>query len=70
MNKKNFFIIIEYAWIVMAIFCLAMGIYYQVKIGATKAAWLIYGLSIISAGMFLVRRMQRKNNEKKQNRKK
>ncbi|PLX06790.1 MAG: hypothetical protein C0596_13885 [Marinilabiliales bacterium] len=69
MNKKNFFVIIEYAWIVMAAFCLGMGIYYQVKVGADKAAYMIYALSVISLGMFGVRRMQRKNNEKRRSRK-
>ncbi len=67
MNKKIFFVIIEYAWILMAVFCLIMGIYYHMKIGIEKA-WLIYGLSVISLGMFGVRRMQRKNNEKRHNR--
>jgi hypothetical protein len=68
MNKKNFFVIIEFAWILMALFCLGMGIYYHIKIGIDKA-WLIYSLSVISLGMFGVRRMQRKNNEKRHNRK-
>ena len=66
MIKKNFFVIIEIAWIVMAIFCLGMGIYYNIKIGISKA-WMIYSLSVISLGMFGVRRMQRKNAEKKHN---
>ncbi|MDD2633983.1 MAG: hypothetical protein PHW82_00625 [Bacteroidales bacterium] len=67
-NKRNFFVIIEYAWILMAIFCLAMGIYYNIKIGIGKA-WMIYLLGVISMGMFAVRRMQRKNNEKRHKRK-
>ncbi|MDD2385663.1 MAG: hypothetical protein PHP52_02650 [Bacteroidales bacterium] len=66
--KKNFFVIIEFAWILMAIFCLGMGIYYNVKIGIHKA-WIIYSLGVISLGMFGARRMQRKNNENRQNRK-
>lgn len=65
--KKNFFVIIEFAWILMAIFCLAMGIYYNIKIGISKA-WMIYSLGVISLGMFAVRRMQRKNNENRRNR--
>ncbi len=51
----------------MAIFCLAMGIYYNIKIGISKA-WMIYSLGVISLGMFAVRRMQRKNNENRRNR--
>jgi hypothetical protein len=67
MNKKNFIIIIEYAWVLMAVFCIGMGIYYQIKIGIDKA-WLIYGLAFVSLGMFGVRRMQRKNSGKRHNR--
>lgn len=67
MSKKNIFVFIEYAWVLMAAFCLGMAIYYHVKIGVDKA-WLIYGLSIISLGMFAVRRTQRRNNEKRRNR--
>ena len=69
MIKKNFFVIIEVAWILMAMFCLGMGIYYNLKIGINKA-WMLYSLSAISLGMFAVRRMQRKNNEKRNNRNK
>jgi hypothetical protein len=67
MNKDKFIVIIEYAWILMAVFCLAAGIYYNIKIGIDKA-WMIYSMSAISIGMFAVRRMQRKNLEKKQKR--
>ncbi|MDD4150332.1 MAG: hypothetical protein PHE33_09905 [Bacteroidales bacterium] len=69
MIKKNFFVIIEVAWILMAMFCLGMGIYYNLKIGINKA-WMLYSLSVISLGMFAVRRMQRINNEKRNNRNK
>jgi len=67
MNKKIFLIIIEFAWIAMALFCLGMAIYYHVEEGIVKA-WLMYGLSAISLGMFGVRRIQRKNNSKRRNR--
>ena len=67
MNKPKFFVIIEYAWILMAVFCLIVGIYYHNKIGISKV-WLIYSMSAVSLGMFGVRRMQRKNLEKRKNR--
>lgn len=67
MNKKIFIIIIEYSWLVMAVFCAITGIYYQTRIGVSNA-WLLYAMSLLSVGMFVVRRMQRKNQEKKQDR--
>jgi hypothetical protein len=67
MNKDKFIIVIEYAWILMAVFCLIAGIYYHSKIGISRA-WMIYAMSVISLGMFGVRRMQRKNAAKRQNR--
>lgn len=68
MNKhtNKILIIIEWAWIVMAVFCIIAGIYYQIKIGVANS-WLIYLLAVISLGMYFVRRMQRKNIEKRQN---
>lgn len=66
MNKDKFIIVIEYAWILMAVFCLIAGIYYHNKIGLNRA-WMIYSMSVISLGMFGVRRMQRKNAEKRKN---
>ncbi len=67
MNKKKLFVAIEFAWILMAIFCIIMAIYYHTKVGADKV-WLMYGMGIICIGMFGVRRMQRKNNEKRERR--
>lgn len=69
MNKKKlngFFIVVEIAWIVMAVFCLVAGVYYHAKIGIANA-WLIYMLSVICIGMFLVRRQQRKNSQRRNN---
>jgi hypothetical protein len=67
MNKNILIKVIEYTWIGMALFCLIMGIVYQSKIGIDKA-WLFYGFAAMSLGMFFMRRMQRRNNEKRQNR--
>ncbi|MDD3740453.1 MAG: hypothetical protein PHH30_04360 [Bacteroidales bacterium] len=67
-TKFKFVVLIEYAWLVMAAFCLIVGIYYQSKIGLSKV-WLIYSMSVVSVGMFGVRRMQRKNLEKRNRRK-
>lgn len=67
MNKRKFQIAIEIAWVIMAVFILIIGIYYQIKIGIGKV-WLMYALSFISMCMFFVRRMQRKNIEKRNNR--
>lgn len=64
MNKDKFIIIIEYAWILMAVFCLVAGIYFNIKIGI-QHAWLIYAMCVVSIGMFGVRRMQRKNLQKR-----
>lgn len=67
MNKEKFLIVVEYAWLLMALFCLGIGVYYHLKIGIDKI-WLIYLLGAISVGMFFVRRQQRKNIEKRKNR--
>lgn len=67
MNKEKIIIIIEYAWILMAVFCLVAGIYFHVKAGISSA-WMVYAFSVISLGMFGVRRTQRKNMEKRKNR--
>ena len=64
MNKKIFIIIIEYAWIAMGLFCLIIAIRYTNNLG-TDNVWLMYLLAVISFGMFVVRRMQRKNAEKR-----
>ncbi len=69
MNKRNIFVVVEYIWIVMAAFCLGMGIYYQIEIGTGKV-WLFYGLAVVSAGMFAVRRQQRINADRKNKRRK
>ncbi|HOZ29287.1 MAG TPA: hypothetical protein PLL66_00050 [Bacteroidales bacterium] len=66
-TKFKFTILIEYAWILMAVFCLIIGIYYHSKIGLNNV-WLIYALSVVSIGMFGVRRIQRKNLEKRNRR--
>ncbi len=66
-TKFKFVVLIEYAWILMAVFCLIVGIYYHGKIGISKV-WLIYSMSVVSVGMFGVRRMQRKNLEKRNRR--
>lgn len=64
MNKK-LAIVIECLWIVLAVFSLGVAIYYHVT-AAIKQVWLLYCLAAIALGMFAVRRMQRKNNEKRQ----
>ncbi|MDR2010447.1 MAG: hypothetical protein LBQ22_08190 [Bacteroidales bacterium] len=65
MNKKIFQIVVEIAWVIMAIFCLAVGIYYHIKFGTNMMIWLMYALSVISTGMFLIRHFQRKNIQKR-----
>lgn len=65
--KFKFIVLIEYAWILMAVFCLIIGIYYHGKIGLNKV-WLIYAMSAVSLGMFGVRRIQRKNLERRNRR--
>lgn len=49
----------------MAIFCLSAGIYYQVKFDKVPNLWIFYAMAIISAGMFVMRFMQRRNEEKR-----
>ncbi len=63
-NKKIFYLIIEYAWLVMSLFCIVMGFIYINSRGG-NLAWIIFLLAIISFGMFFVRRLQRKNFEKR-----
>ena len=48
----------------MSIFCLVTAFFYTKKVGMQNA-WLIYVFAFISLGMFFVRRMQRKNQEKR-----
>ena len=54
----------------MAIFCLVAGIYYQTKLDgeSNKMIWIIYAMAIISAGMFVMRFMQRRNDERREKR--
>lgn len=71
MNSKRIFkIVIECLWLAMAVFCLAVGIYYQNKLDgeSNKMIWIIYAMAIISAGMFLMRFMQRRNEERREKR--
>lgn len=65
MKNKLFFKIIELAWVVMGVFCTVMGFYYLSKTDSGTYAWLIFLLALISFGMFFVRRLQRKNFEKR-----
>lgn len=66
MNKNKIFrIVIEVLWLVMAAFCLAAGIYYQIKIGEVNNVWIFYAMAVISAGMFIMRFMQRRNEERR-----
>lgn len=66
MNKNKIFrIIIEILWLVMAIFCLGAGIYYQIKIGGVSNVWIFYAMAVISAGMFVMRFMQRRNEDRR-----
>lgn len=67
MNNRIFKIVVEVLWIVMAIFCLCIGIYYHTRIN-TGHVWLFYALSVVSLGMFAVRFMQRRNEEKRNRR--
>lgn len=64
MKNKIFVKFVEYMWLVMAAFCIIMGIRYTMSVGFDNA-WLIFFLALISLGMFVVRRMQRKNAEKR-----
>lgn len=48
----------------MGVFCIIMGVKYTNSVGINNA-WLIFFLAAISFGMFVVRRMQRKNAEKR-----
>jgi hypothetical protein len=65
MNKQIFQIVVEIAWMLMAVFCVAMGIYYHIKFGSGMMIWLMYLLGVMSIGMFFMRRMQRKSEQKR-----
>ena len=67
-SKKIFRIIVECLWVVMAVFCLAAGIYYQTKFDSVSNVWIFYAMAIISAGMFIMRFMQRRNEERRERR--
>ena len=67
-SKKIFRIVIECLWIVMAIFCLAAGIYYQTKYDSVSNVWIFYAMAVISAGMFIMRFMKRHTEERRESR--
>lgn len=70
-SKKIFRIVVECLWLVMAVFCLAAGIYYQSKFeGGVSNVWIFYAMAVISAGMFVMRFMQRRNEERRERRRK
>lgn len=69
MNSKRIFrIVVECLWVVMAIFCLSAGIYYQTKFESVSNVWIFYAMAVISAGMFIMRFMQRRNEERREQR--
>ncbi len=68
-SKKIVMIIIEYLYLATGAFCIGVGFYYQAKYGFMKS-WMFFGIGLISIGMFGVRRLQRKNMEKRETRKK
>lgn len=66
MNRKKIFnIVVECLWVAMSLFCLSVGIYYQVKFDSVPNLWIFYAMAVISAGMFVLRFMQRRNEEKR-----
>lgn len=52
----------------MGVFCLGAGIYYQTKYDEVPNVWIFYAMAIISVGMFIMRFMQRRNEEKREKR--
>ncbi len=69
MNKNKIFkIVVEVLWLVMGAFCLGAGIYYQTKYDEVPNVWIFYAMAIISVGMFIMRFMQRRNEEKREKR--
>lgn len=67
MKNNKLPIIIEYAWIGMSIFCLVLGIIKTGEIGIKLSA-MFYLLAFISLAMFFMRRMNRKNQERRNKR--
>jgi hypothetical protein len=67
-SKKIFRIVVECLWVVMAVFCLAAGIYYQTKYDSVSNVWIFYAMAVISVGMFIMRFMQRRNEERRERR--
>jgi hypothetical protein len=56
MNKLTY--IIEIVWLVLAIFCLAMGTYASIRIGFDQS-YMFYILSVMALLMYLLRRYRR-----------
>ncbi|HOE04749.1 MAG TPA: hypothetical protein PLZ52_05995 [Bacteroidales bacterium] len=67
MKNNKVPVIIEYAWIGMAVFCLVLGIIKTGELGIKLSA-MFYLLSFISLAMFFMRRMNRKNIERRNKR--
>jgi len=66
-NNKIFQIIIEIAWLVVAVMCIVAGTYLLIKLDFSVHKWRIiicYILGIVSIGMSYIRRMQRKNRRR------
>jgi len=67
-SKRTFRIVIECLWLVMAVFCVIAGLYYQNKLGGIVNIWIFYAMAALSVGMFIMRFMQRRNEEKRERR--
>ncbi len=66
MNNKFFFRILEIVWLVTAIGCAGVAVYFLITKDNDSALYFTF-IFIIASIMFMLRRYQRKNQEKLNN---
>lgn len=65
MNNRIFSIVIELAYIIIAIFCFVTG-YLKRDVVSEQYEWTFYAMGILSIAMFIFRLLTRKSREKRQ----
>ncbi len=63
MDQRKIFKALEYLWMVMAILAFVMAVYFIITKDSDSALYFFF-VFIIGAVMYLVRRYQRRNQEK------
>ncbi len=62
-NSSKIVLVIEYAYLLTAVFCIVVGVIKTPAMGI-EFAWVFYLLAFISMAMFLMKRLGRKNKNR------